>query len=221
LLPAHFNKELSEADRRTLEAHLAACPSCHAHWRRLYRAELWLTRAAEQSQVKRGLSGDFTASVMAAIVIQRQKSLTNQGTQGEAREGQAPRIDEGRAGVMPPLGPWAGWNVSLLGVWRTSPRVVLSGALLAIFSVMVGVVAVGVLLTQPALADQIFTGATQVLASIAAGISSLVAALSGLADNQLLLAGVAVGYVALAILWFRLMRHHEYEHPQGYEEVET
>lgn len=221
LLPAHFNKELSEGDRRALEAHLAACPSCHTHWRRLYRAELWLTRASAQSQMKRGPSVDFTASVMAAIVIQQQRTAANQSAQGAAREVQAPPGDESQAGVAPPLGPWVGWNASLLGVWRPSPRVVLSGALLAIFSVMVGVVAVGVLLTQPALSDQIFRGATQMLAGLAAGISSVVTTLSALADNQLLLAGVAVGYVALAVLWFRLMRHHDYERYPAYEEVES
>jgi anti-sigma factor RsiW len=220
LMPAHFNKELSEGDRRLLEAHLAACSSCHTHWRRLYRAELWLTRASEQSPVKRGPSEDFTASVMAAIVMQQQR-LANPETQREAYEMPLPRLDEGQAGVIPPLGPWAGWNASLLGVWRPSPRVVLSGALLAIFSVMVGVIAVGFLLTQPVLAEQVYTGATKALAGLAAGVSSLVTTLSALADNQLLLAGVAVGYVALAVLWFRLMRHHEYEHHPGYEEVES
>jgi hypothetical protein len=35
--------------------------------------------------------------------------------------------------------------------------------------------------------------------------------LSALADNQLLLAGVATSYVSLALLWFYLMRHHEPE----------
>lgn len=221
LLPAHFNKELSDGDRRVLEAHLAACSSCHAHWRRLYRAELWLTRASEQSQIRRGPSVDFTASVMAAIVMQQQKSAAPQSASGEGREGQAAQLDEGQAGVIPPPGPWVGWNISLQGAWRTSPRVVLSGALFAVLSVMVGVIAVGVLLTQPALADQLYTGATRALAGLAAGISSLVTTLSVLANNQLLLAGVAVGYVALAVLWFRLMRHHEYERHQGYEEVES
>ena len=221
LMPAHFNKELSEGDRRVLEAHLAACSSCHAHWRHLYRAELWLTRASEQSQIKRGPSVDFTAAVMAAIVIQQGKSAAHPGAQGEVPEAQAARLDEGQPGVIPPLGPWVGWNASLAGVWRPSPRVVLSGALLAILSVMVGVIAVGVLLTQPALADQVYTGATQMLASLAAGISSLFTTLSVLANNQLLLAGVAVGYVALAVLWFRLMRHQEYERHPGYEEVES
>ncbi len=221
LLPAHFNKELSEGDRRVLEAHLAACSSCHAHWRRLYRTELWLTRASQASQLKRGPSADFTASVMAAIVVQQQKSLAQQSAQGEGQAGAAAQIDAGQAGMILPPGPWAGWNASLPGAWRASPRIVLSGALLAILSVMVGVVAAGVLLTQPGLADQVFTGATRALAGLAAGISSLVATLSVLADNQLLLAGVAVGYVALAVLWFRLMRHHEYERHQGYEEVES
>lgn len=221
LLPAHFNKELSEGDRRALEAHLAACSACHTHWRRLYRAELWLTRASAQSQTKRGPSVDFTASVMAAIVIQQQRATANQAASEAAREMQAPPGDESQAGVAPPLGPWVGWNASLLAVWKPSPRVVLSGALLAIFSVMVGVVAVGVLLTQPGLSDQVFTGVTQVLAGLAAGISSIVTTLSVLADNQLLLAGVAVGYVALAVLWFRLMRHHDYERYPGYEEVES
>jgi anti-sigma factor RsiW len=214
LLPAHFNKELSEGDRRALEAHLAACSACHTHWRRLYRAERWLIHASAQSQIKRGPSVDFTASVMAAIVIQQQRTAADQGAQGAAREGQAAPIGESQAGVTPPLGPWVGWNASLLAV-------VLSGALLAILSVMVGVVAVGVLLTQPGLSGQVFTGLTQALAGLAAGISSVVTTLSVLADNQLLLAGVAVGYVALAVLWFRLMRHHDYERYPGYEEVES
>src|SRR5215467_3043621 len=85
MLPAHFNKELSEGDRRVLEAHLAACSSCHTQWRSLYRAELWLTRASEQSQVKRTLSVDFTASVMAAIATQQQLSSANAGVRGEAQ----------------------------------------------------------------------------------------------------------------------------------------
>jgi hypothetical protein len=86
---------------------------------------------------------------------------------------------------------------------------------------MVGVIAVGVLLTQPTLAEQVFTGATQALAGLAAGISSIVTTLSALADNQLLLAGMAVGYVALAVVWFRLMRHQEFERHPRYEEVES
>lgn len=221
LLPAHFNKELSEVDRRALEAHLADCSSCHTHWRRLYRAELWLTRASATPQSKCGPSANFTASVMAAIVIQQQKTIAEAGRQEEIREAQDTRIEEGQVGVAPPLGPWVGWNGSLQGVWKPSPRVVASGALLAILSVMVGVIAVGVLLTQPTLANQVFTGATQVLAGLAAGIASVVAALSVLADNQLLLAGVAVGYVALGVIWFRLMRHQEYERHPGYEEVES
>ncbi len=215
LLPAHFNKELSEADRHLLEMHLAACSSCHAHWQHLYRAELWLTRASAASQIRRGPSANFTASVMAAIVMRQQQSATQQNAPGEGREVQAARVHEEQADVMLLPGPWIGWNAGLLGVWRSAPRLVLSGALLAILSVMVGVVAVGVLLTQPALADQVFTGVAQALAGLAAGISSLVTTLSVFADNQLLLAGVAVGYVALAVLWFRLMRH------QGYEEVES
>jgi Putative zinc-finger len=223
LLPAHFNKELSEGDRRLLEAHLAACSSCHTHWRRLYRAELWLTRASAQTQNQRGPSVDFTASVMAAIVVQQQKSHATQSPRGETTERQAARLEENQAGVTPPLGPWAGWNGSLSGVWKTSPRIVLSGAFLAILCVMIGVVAIGVLLTQPVLAAQVFAGATQLLASLAAGIASLVAMLSVLANNQLLLAGVAVGYVGLAVLWFRLMRHQEHEqrYPGYYEEVES
>ncbi len=221
LLPAHFNKELSEADRRVLEAHLATCSSCHTQWRSLYRAEIWLTRASEQSQVKRSLSVDFTASVMAAIVIQQQKSSANGAMRGEVQEAQDAPLDESQASMISPLGPWGGWNASLLGVGKPSTRLVLSGALLAILAVMVGVIAVGVLLTQPALANQVFFGATQALAGLAAGISSLVGTLSGLADNQLLLAGVAVSYVALAVLWFRLMRHQEYERHPGYEEVES
>lgn len=220
LLPAHFDKELSEGDRRALEAHLAACSSCHTHWRRLYRAELWLTRASAQAQTQRGPSVDFTASVMAAIVMQQQKSSVAQNALGAAPERQTSRLEENQAGVILPLGPWAGWNGSLLGVWKTSPMV-LSGALLAILCVMVGVVAGGVLLTQPVLQAQVFAGATQLLASVAAGIASLVATLSVLADNQLLLAGVAVGYVALAVLWFRLMRHQEHERYPRYEEVES
>ncbi|HLV99559.1 MAG TPA: zf-HC2 domain-containing protein [Ktedonobacterales bacterium] len=221
LLPAHFNKELSEADRRLLETHLATCSACHAHWHRLYRVELRLTRAPEQSQIKHGPSADFTASVMAAIVLQQQKSTANVARQEAAPEIPSTQGDEGQAGVIPPLGPWVGWNANLAGVWKPSTRVVLSGALLAIFSVMIGVIVVGVLLTQPALAAQVFTGATQALASLAAGISSLVNTLSVLADNQLLLAGVAVSYVVLAVLWFRLMRHQEYEPHPGYEEVES
>src|SRR5579885_3650202 len=90
LLPAHFNKELSEADRRALEAHLAACTACHTHWRRLYRAELWLIRASAQSQTKRGPSVDFTASVMAAIVMQQQRATANQTASEAASEVQAP-----------------------------------------------------------------------------------------------------------------------------------
>lgn len=222
MLPAHFNKELSEADRRVLETHLATCSACHTHWRNLYRAEVWLTRASSaQTPLKRGLSVDFTASVMAAIVLQQQKSVAPPGMQHEMQQAQDARLEEGQAGVVSPLGPWVGWNPSLQGVWRPSTRVVLSGALLAMLSVMVGVIAVGVLLTQPGLADQVFTGATQVLGGLAAGISSVVTTLSVLADNQLLLAGVAVGYVALAVIWFRLMRHQEYERHPGYEEVES
>jgi len=221
LLPAHFNKELSEADRRLLESHLATCSACHAHWHRLYRVEIRLAHASEQSQIKHSPSVDFTASVMAAIVLQQQKSAANSAGQVAASETPSAQVDEGQAGVIPPLGPWVGWNADLSGVWKPSTRLVLSGALLAIFSVMVGVIVVGVLLTQPALAAQLFTGATQALASLAAGISSLVNTLSVLADNQLLLAGVAVSYVALAVLWFRLMRHQEYERYPGYEEVES
>lgn len=221
LLPAHFNKELSEADRRLLEAHLAACSSCHAHWRRLYRVELWLTQAPAQSPIKHSPSVDFTASVMAAIVLQQQKNAAHSDAPGIAPAARPAQLDDETPGVIPPLGPWVGWNANLSGLWRPSTRVVLSGALLAIFSVMVGVIAVGVLLTQPALAAQVFTGATQALASLAAGISSLVNTLSVLADNQLLLAGVAVSYVALAVLWFRLMRHQEYERHPRYEEVES
>lgn len=221
MLPAHFNKELSEGDRRVLETHLAACSSCHTHWRHLYRAEVWLTRASEQSQLKRGPSVDFTASVMAAIATQQQKSAANHSVQGDAREGQTAQIEEGPAGVILPFGPWVGWNASMLSVWRTSPRVVLSGVLLAVFAVMVGVIALAVLLTQPALAAQLFAAGTQVLGGLAAALASLVAMLSVFADNQFLLAGVAVGYVALAVLWFRLMRHQEYERHQGYEEVES
>ena len=221
LLPAHFNKELSEADRRLLESHLAACSSCHAHWHRLYRVEIKLTHASSQSQIKHGPSVDFTASVMAAIVLQQQKSAANAAGQTISSEAPSVQVEEGQVGVIPPLGPWVGWNANLSGVWKPSTRVVLSGALLAIFSVMVGVIAVGVLLTQPALAAHVFTGATQALASLASGISSLVNTLSVIANNQLLLAGVAVSYVALAVLWFRLMRHQEYEPHPGYEEVES
>jgi hypothetical protein len=217
LLPAHFNKELSEGDRRALEAHLAVCSPCHAHWRRLYRAERWLTRASEQSLMKRGPSADFTASVMAAIVARQQHGSANQAGQTEAPPVQAIQVDEEHAHVMSPLGPWSVWNASLLGVWRTSPRMALSGVLLILLSVMVGVVALGVLLTQPALAGQALAGGAQMLADAVAGVYSLVASLSVLANNQLLLAGVAAGYVALAALWFRLMRHHEYER----EEVES
>jgi len=211
LLPAHFNKELSEADRRAIEAHLASCSACHTHWRHLYRAEVWLQRASTQSQVKRGLSVDFTASVMATIVARQQQSGTEPGAQAEARVRQAAQAPEAQTSGMAPLGPWAGWDASLLGVWRTAPRMVLSGALLAVLSVMVGVVVLGVLLTQPALAAQVLAGATQALSGLMAGIYSLVSALSVLADNQWLLAGVAAGYVGLAVLWFRLMRHQEYE----------
>jgi anti-sigma factor RsiW len=221
MLPAHFNKELSEADRRVLETHLATCSACHTHWRSLYRAEVWLTRASSaQTPLKRGPSVDFTASVMAAIVLQQQKSVAPPGVQ-ESQQAQEERLEAGQAGAISPLGPWVGWNPSLQGVWRPSTRVVLSGALLVMLSVMVGVIAVGVLLTQPGLANQAFTEVTQVLAGLAAGISSVVTTLSVLADNQLLLAGVAVGYVALAVIWFRLMRHQDYERHPGYEEVES
>ncbi len=222
MLPAHFNKELSEADRRLLETHLAACSACHTHWRRLYRAELWLTRASSApTPLKGGPSVDFTASVMAAIAQQQQKSAAPAALE-EPQEALEVRGGQGQAGVISPLGPWAGWNASLQGMWRPSTRVVLSGALLAmLLSVMVGVIAVGVLLTQPGLAGLVFTGVTRVLAGLAAGVSSVVTALSVLADNQLLLAGVAVGYVALAVIWFRLMRHQDYERHPGYEEVES
>jgi hypothetical protein len=209
-MPAHFNKELSEGDRRALEMHLADCSSCHTHWRRLYRAELWLQRASDASQVRHGPSADFTVSVM-ALIAARQQNATAQDTQAEARAEQAIQKDESQAHVISPLGPWSGWNVSLLGVWRPSPRMALSGALLAVLSVMVGVFALGFLLTQPYLAARMLGGATQLLAGLVTGIYSFVSELSILADNQLLLAGVAAGYVVLAVLWFRLMRHQERE----------
>lgn len=211
LMPAHFNKELSEGDRRALETHLAACPSCHTHWRHLYRAELWLQRASESSQVRHGPSIDFTVSVMATIVARQQQSAANQGTGADADAEQAIQKDESQAPVISPLGPWSGWKVSLLGVWRPSPRMALSGALLVVLLAMVGVVALGVLLTQPDLAARMLGGGTQVLAGLVTGIYTLVSNLSILADNQFLLAGVAAGYVVLAVVWFRLMRHQERE----------
>jgi anti-sigma factor RsiW len=210
LMPAHFTKELSEADRRALETHLADCSACHTHWRRLYRVELRLQRASETSTVKHGPSADFTGSVM-ALIAARQQSATNQDMQTKARAEQAIQKDESQARIISPLGPWSGWNVSLLGVWRPSPRMALSGALLAVISVMVGVFALGFLLTQPDLAARMLGGATELLAGLVTGIYSLVSELSILANNQLLLAGVAAGYVVLAVLWFRLMRHQEHE----------
>jgi hypothetical protein len=217
MLPAHFNKELSEADRHILETHLAACSSCHTHWRNLYRAEVWLVRASQQTPVKRGPSGDFTASVMASIVARQQQSAAGQQTRRGDTSAQHVQYGEGQAPFLLPFGPWFNWEASPLGIGTPSTRMLLSSALLILLPVMVGVIAFGVLLTQPALASLLFVWVTTALANVVAGLYSFIGAVSTLADNQLLLAGVAVGYVALAVLWFRLMRHPSV----GREEVES
>ncbi len=216
LLPAHFNKELCESDRRALEMHLAACPSCYAHWRKLYRAELWLLQAAQHAQSKHGPSASFTASVLASIAARQQQSSAGQSAPSGASEAQqAVQRTGGRTAATLPPGSWFGLDASLPGIWSLSPRMMLSGALLVLVPVMVAVITLGILLTQPALATQAFVGVTDVLASVIAGLYSLLKTVSVLADNQLLLAGVAAGYVALALLWFRLMRH------SAREEVES
>ncbi len=207
MLPAHFNKELSEADRRILETHLAACSSCHTHWRKLYSAEVWLVRASQQTSVKRGPSVDFTASVMASIVARQQQNAASQQAQPGGAPARNVQQDEGQAPFLLPLGPWFNWEANPPGIGNPSTRVLLSSALLILLPVMVGVIAFGVLLTQPALAGQLFVWVTTALANVVAGLYSFIGSISALADNQLLLAGVAAGYVALAVLWFRLMRH--------------
>ncbi len=216
LMPDHFNKEISEADRRTLEAHMAECSACHKHWRNLYRAEVWLIQASQQAQSKRGPSVDFTASVMASIVVRQQ-----QAAQSSTPPTQHLRSDSAVSPLIFPLGSWFGWETTTLGAGNLSSRMLLSGALLVLIPVMAAVIFVGVLLTQPALASQVFGAVTNALANVVSGVYSLVARIAALADNQFLLAGVAAGYVALALLWYRLMRQPGREHQPGFEEVES
>lgn len=210
LMPAHFNKELSEADRRALEAHMAECSACHKHWRSLYRAEVWLLRASQQAQSMRGPSTDFTASVMASIVVRQQ-----QAAQSSTPPIQHLRYEQEASPLIFPLGSWFGWEANPLGMGNLSSRMLLSGALLVLIPVMAAVIFIGVLLTQPALASQVFGAVTNALASVVSGAYSLVTRIATLANNQFLLAGVAAGYVALALLWYRLMRQ------PGREEVES
>ncbi len=216
LMPDHFNKEISEADRRALEAHMAECSACHKHWRNLYRAEVWLIQASQQAQSKRGPSVDFTASVMASIVVRQQ-----QAAQSSPPPTQHLRSDSAVSPLIFPLGSWFGWETTTLGAGNISSRMLLSGALLVLIPVMAAVIFVGVLLTQPALASQVFGAVTNALANVVSGVYSLVARIATLADNQFLLAGVAAGYVALALLWYRLMRQPGREHQPGFEEVES
>ena len=216
LMPDHFNKELSEADRRILEAHMAECPGCHKHWRNLYRAEVWLMQASQQTQSKRGPSVDFTAAVMASIVVRQQ-----QAAQSSTPPTQQLRSDSEASPLIFPLGSWFGWETTTLGAGNFSSRMLLSGALLVLIPVMAAVIFVGVLLTQPALASQVFGAVTNALANVVSGVYSLVTRIATLADNQFLLAGVAAGYVALALLWYRLMRQPGRERQPGFEEVES
>ncbi len=216
LLPAHFDKELSEGNRRALEEHLAACHDCHVYWRRLYRVEHRLIRAAQQPAPAVRPRDDFTASVMHLIAARQQEgSLVNVSSAAASRAIAHPSdqmtVEELHASPVPPLGPWSGWDASALGSWMLSSRVMLSGILAVLFAVMVTVVAVGVLLTQPALSTQALSALASLFSSIAEGFYGVVAMVSALADNQLLLAGVAASYVCLALLWFYLMRHHEPE----------
>ena len=215
MFPAHFNKELSESDRRTLEAHLGACSSCHTEWRTLYRVEIRLLRVSQSTQVRRGPSDDFTARVMLGITVSQQQGMAGQQAQsGTPLAPLSSRNETYPPGILP-FGSLFRWGTGTLGVWNPTPGLVLSGALLVLLPIMVAVLVFGLMLTQPSLATQVFVGGTNALASLAAGIYSLISALSVLANNQFLLAGVAGGYVALALLWFRLMRH------PGHEEVES
>ena len=217
LMPDHFNKELSEADRRALEAHMAECPTCHKHWRNLYRAEIWLVRASQQGQSKRGPSVDFTTSVMASIVARQQ-----QATQPSTPPMQHLHYEQEASPLLLPLGSWFGWETNTLGTGNFSSRMLLSGVFLVLVPVMAAVIFVGVLLTQPALASQVFGAITNGLANVVSGIYSLVTHIATLANNQFLLAGVAAGYVALALLWYGLMRQPGRERQPGFfEEVES
>lgn len=216
LLPAHFDKELSEANRRALEEHLAACHDCHVYWRRLYRVEHRLLHAAQQPAPATRPREDFTASVMHLIAARQQEgSLVNAAptasSRAIARASDQMRVEELHSSPVPPLGPWSGWDASALGSWMLSSRVMLSGIFAVLLAVMATVVVAGVLLTQPTLSTQALSTLASLFASIADGFYGLVAMLSALADNQLLLAGVAASYVSLALLWFYLMRHHEPE----------
>ena len=216
LMPDHFNKEISEADRRMIEAHLAECSACHKHWRNLYRAEVWLMQMSQQAPSKHAPSVDFTASVMASIVVRQQ-----QAAQPSTPPVQQLRYDQEASPLSLPLGSWFGWEANPLGAWNLSSRMLLSGALLVLIPVMAAVIFVGVLLTQPALASQVFGIVTNALANVVSGVYSLITRIATLADNQLLLAGVAAGYVALALLWYGLMRQPGRERQPGLEEVES
>jgi hypothetical protein len=216
LLPAHFEKALSEANRRALEEHMAGCAKCHAYWRRLHRVEHRLLQAGQQTLPAARPKDDFTASVMHLIAVRQQEDHSMHAEPLTAAQtiphaSQQRLAEEMRPSPMSPLGPWSGWDASTLGSWILSSRVMLSGILALLFVVMVTVVAVGVLLTQPALSTQALSALASLFSSIAGGFYGLVEMLSALADNQLLLAGVAASYVILALLWFYLMRHHEPE----------
>ena len=216
LLPAHFDKELSEGNRRALEEHMASCSRCHARWHRLHRVDHRLIRASQQTPVASVPKADFTASVMQAIAARQQEGASVRAFPVAASRASAPAsdqmlVEEMHPSPVSPLGPWSGWDASALGAWMLSSRVMLSGILAILFAVMAAVVVAGVFLTQPALSAQTLDTLASLFSRIADGFYGLVAMLSALADNQLLLAGVATSYVSLALLWFYLMRHHEPE----------
>jgi anti-sigma factor RsiW len=216
LLPAHFEKELSEGNRRALEEHMAGCPRCHIYWRRLDRVEHRLMRAAQERLPAARPRDDFTASVMRSIAARQSEGIPGQaaplaGWQAIPRTPDQMLVEEMHPLPVSPLGPWSAWDASTLGSWMLSSRVMLSGILALLFAVMATVVAVGVFLTQPILSTQALNFLASLFSHIADGFYGLVAMLSTLADNQLLLAGVAASYVSLALLWFYLMRHHEPE----------
>ena len=216
LLPAHFDRELSEGKRRALEEHMASCSRCHAHWRRLHRVEHHLIRASQQTPPVSMPKADFTDSVMRAIAARQQEGVSVPIFPAAASRTISPvsdqtLVEEMRPSPVSSLGPWSGWDASALGSWILSSRVMLSGMLAILFAIMAAVVVAGVFLTQPALSTQTLDSLASLFSSIADGFYGLVAMLSALADNQLLLAGVATSYVSLALLWFYLMRHHEPE----------